>query len=310
MLVFSLEYREALDTITGDRDMKLRQYEMDNEEWVIAHQLCKVLKVFKDATLFFSRNGTPNIATVIPAMDRIDEVLATSAFDSQYSISVQAALAMGKKTLNRYYSKTDHSEVYRIAMVLHPRHKLLYFEDAGWEDDWIATAEKLVRDRFESAYCADRPQSTDKTPVPITKIAIDSTNIFDNLPALAAPKPSDLRGELERYLSADPEYAPDVLAWWHERRSTYPRLSRMAMDYLSIPATSVDVERVFSKGRILLSHVRSRLSVQSTRALMCIGAWSPLGYVKDRDVRAVTALPELDGVEEELREDWDAIQLE
>jgi hypothetical protein len=72
--------------------------------------------MFKDATLFFSRGGTPNIATVIPAMDRIDEVLATSAFDSQYSISIQAALAMGKKTLNRYYSKTDHSEVYRIAM--------------------------------------------------------------------------------------------------------------------------------------------------------------------------------------------------
>jgi hypothetical protein len=116
MLSFALKYRDALDIITGDREMKLRQYEMDNEEWDIARQLCEVLKIFKDATLFFSRNGTPNIATVIPAMDRIDEVLATSAFDSQYSVSVQAALAMGKKTLNRYYSKTDHSEVYRIAM--------------------------------------------------------------------------------------------------------------------------------------------------------------------------------------------------
>jgi hypothetical protein len=49
-------------------------------------------------------------------MDRIDEVLATSAFDAKYSISVQAALAMGKKMLNRYYSKTDQSEVYRIAV--------------------------------------------------------------------------------------------------------------------------------------------------------------------------------------------------
>jgi hypothetical protein len=73
-------------------------------------------QVFKDATLFFSRDGTPNIATVIPAMDRIDEVLTTNALDKQYSISVQAALAMGKKTLNRYYSKTDFSDVYRIAM--------------------------------------------------------------------------------------------------------------------------------------------------------------------------------------------------
>jgi hypothetical protein len=62
-----------------------------------------------------------------------------------------------------------------------------------------------------------------------------STNIFDDLPALAAPKPLDLPGEIERYLSSDPEFVPDVLAWWHERRDIYPMLSRMVKDYLSIP---------------------------------------------------------------------------
>jgi hypothetical protein len=128
-------------------------------------------QVFKDATLFFSRDGTPNIATVIPAMDRIDEVLTTNALDKQYSISVQAALAMGKKTLNRYYSKTDFSDVYRIAMsayrvvyidlspskftllpVLHPRHKLQYFQNAGWSEEWVTTALQIVREKFESSY--------------------------------------------------------------------------------------------------------------------------------------------------------------
>lgn len=72
-------------------------------------------------------------------------------------------------------------------------------------------------------------------------------------------------------------------------------------------ATSVDVERVFSKGRLLLSHVRNRLSVQSTRALMCLGVWSAMGFVKDGDVKAVTVLPEVVGEEEELDADWDAI---
>ena len=51
---------------------------------------------------------------------------------------------------------------------------------------------------------------------------------------------------------------------------------------MALTATSVDVERVFSKGRLILSHVRNGLSVQSTRALMCIGAWSRMGLVKDR----------------------------
>jgi len=69
----------------------------------------------------------------------------------------------------------------------------------------------------------------------------------------------------------------------------------------------VDVERVFSQGRLLLSHIRSRLSVQSTRALMCLGVWSLLGFVKDSDVKAVVVLPELraDEDEGELKAHWD-----
>jgi hypothetical protein len=69
----------------------------------------------------------------------------------------------------------------------------------------------------------------------------------------------------------------------------------------------VDVERVFSRGRLVLSHVRSRLGVQSTRALLCLGEWSKLGYVKDEDVKAVTVQPEVDGEEDELEENWDKI---
>ena len=71
----------------------------------------------------------------------------------------------------------------------------------------------------------------------------------------------------------------------------------------------MDVERVFSQGRLLLSHIRSRLSVQSTRALMCLGVWSILGYVKDSDVKAVVVLPELqaDEQEEELEIGWDRV---
>ena len=81
--------------------------------------------------------------------------------------------------------------------------------------------------------------------------------------------------------------------------------------YLStlISATSVDVEHVFSQGRLILSHVYSCLSVLSTHALMCVGAWSLRGFVKDSDIKAVTILPEMapDTTEDELPLDWDAI---
>jgi hypothetical protein len=45
----------------------------------------------------------------------------------------------------------------------------------------------------------------------------------------------ELRDELARYLSTDPEQVKDVLLWWHEHKATYPRLSCMALDYLTIP---------------------------------------------------------------------------
>lgn len=65
---------------------------------------------------------------------------------------------------------------------------------------------------------------------------------------------------------------------------------------------------MFSHGRILLLHIRNRLSAQSTRALLCLGSWSLLGYVKDEDVLKVVTMDEVEGDEEELEDGWDAIE--
>jgi len=43
MLVFALEYCEAIDRISGDRDMW--KYELSEEEWSVIQQLCDVLAV-------------------------------------------------------------------------------------------------------------------------------------------------------------------------------------------------------------------------------------------------------------------------
>jgi len=45
--------------------------------------------------------------------------------------------------------------------VLHPCHKLAYFEAAGWDQHWINTAKDLVREQFESKY-AMLPATKDK----------------------------------------------------------------------------------------------------------------------------------------------------
>ncbi|KIL55786.1 hypothetical protein M378DRAFT_90327, partial [Amanita muscaria Koide BX008] len=60
-------------------------------------------------------------------------------------------------------------------------------------------------------------------------------------------------------------------------------------------ATSVDVERLFSRGRLVLAHTCSHLSVLSTRSLLCLGSWSLLDLVRDEDVRAVVNMDEVEG---------------
>jgi hypothetical protein len=135
MLDFAIRYRRLLDQLSGERANGLRDLELKENEWKIVEQLRDVLKVrtfaqrgllfappqlsraqiFQDATAFFSW-GTPNLATVVPAMDHIDHVLASQAVNHTFAAPICVALAMGKKTLNRYYNLTDSSEVYRIAM--------------------------------------------------------------------------------------------------------------------------------------------------------------------------------------------------
>jgi hypothetical protein len=62
-----------------------------------------------------------------------------------------------------------------------------------------------------------------------------STNIFDDLPDLT-PAPSNAHDKLTHYLAADVEIVKDGLAWWNKRSDTFPCLSHMACNYLSIPS--------------------------------------------------------------------------
>jgi hypothetical protein len=74
-------------------------------------------------TLFFSRDSA-TLATVIPAMDKINSMLATavvkqvSGENKVFTTPVKIVLLSAKKTLNRYYTVSYYSRVYCIALGL------------------------------------------------------------------------------------------------------------------------------------------------------------------------------------------------
>ena len=71
--------------------------------------------MYKDATLFFFQDAVVTIAHVIPTMDRIDAMLSSSSTEPLLP-SVKHALSFVQKIMDKYYSKTDLSNVYQIAM--------------------------------------------------------------------------------------------------------------------------------------------------------------------------------------------------
>jgi len=81
--------------------------------------------------------------------------------------------------------------------------------------------------------------------------------------------------ELEKYLS-QPRSASsvDILQWWKLNQLQFPVLAKMARDFLSISATSVPAERLFSKASLVIRKHRNRLSNESAQWLLCINSWS------------------------------------
>ena len=130
MMCFIVEYQVAIDTITVDKSLKMQKYELDNDDWKIIQDLVAVLEVcyshllifktnvflqqYKKVTLFFLQDSA-SIAGIIPAMDRLDNTLNPST-KAAYHPAIIVAMVLASKKINRYYSMTDISSVYCIAM--------------------------------------------------------------------------------------------------------------------------------------------------------------------------------------------------
>jgi hypothetical protein len=122
--------------------------------------------------LYFSNENRCTITQVLTKMDKIDDLITATVVTSSLQpggapkralhSSIKSALELAKSMINKYYSRTDESNIYRIAMgelpqlshtlvreltviaVLHPSYKLEYFRARKWEKGWIETAQGLV----------------------------------------------------------------------------------------------------------------------------------------------------------------------
>ena len=236
-------------------------------------------KQFKNMTIFFSQDSM-GVAAVIPTMDWLTSHLSPKT-GKEFPAALIEAMKLACKKMNHYCSLTNNSIAYCITMVLRPGVKLEYLRNKNWEGEWIEVAENLVYDEY-AKYEKPTTDDLDRDLAQMKEANNKGYTSFSNLSVTTQLH----QNEVQVYLSLPVENVKDLLKWWYDNRFVYPSLHRMALDYLSIPATSTAVERVFSQGCHLLPFTCNNLSLGSIRAFLCFGSWAHCGLLVFDDVLA------------------------
>lgn len=224
-------------------------------------------------------------------MDNLLDMLETlknqyegSMLYSQYHPMVK--LAWDK--LDYYYGLTDRSPVYIAAVVLNPFLKWKFF-DTKWHDrkDWLVVAREEVKRLWETDYkdetiaqsndlvSNEQDQSMPSSVYPSLTDSQDSTWLAFMAPLLQVKGHSNALDEYEQYCKEEIlDTEVDVLSWWGQQRKRWPCLSAMAIELLSIPAMSSEVERSFSSAKLTVSPQRNRLHASTIEAIECIRSWN------------------------------------
>ena len=187
--------------------------------------------------------------------------------DRQNLRALRASLTIAIHKINKYVATLEDSPAYWAAMILHPGLKKRWIEKHLSEEH----AQRVIQG-FKKFFDEDYNKQSPQNPLnPQQTIQTQQNYLIDED---YYDKPEDLppKDELTEYLSMPLLPVEDPLEWWR-RQTSLPKLAKMAFDILSIPATSCEVERVFSKSKLVISTQRHRLMDETIEQLVCLKYW-------------------------------------
>ncbi|KAH9452703.1 hypothetical protein Pst134EB_016656 [Puccinia striiformis f. sp. tritici] len=265
-----------------------RKYYVDESDFDLARDLVDVLNLFFEITLQISVAGSARLADIVLFIDQITEHLSTAITNEKYPPALRNACRFGLKKTNKYYSLTDSSPLYRIAILLHPSLQDEYFKLANWEPEWIAEAIRLARDMWLTHYKPRVPKAATSTPSTSARPKTTTTMLAGLGSAAAARDGLGSSDPFDMWLCGglvlNDGHPVNPLKWWMKQKrsgNTHGGLVHMALDVLSCPATSVDVERAFSFGRDYVTSKRHKLAPKSVSRGMTVAFYSKNKKIPD-----------------------------
>ena len=194
------------------------------------------------------------------------------------------SINMGWYILNKYYTMTEDVPVYAASLLLDPSKRARYIME-HWPEEWHSITLEAGKQIWEREYKAGSESSDSDPPVDVIPSDDRSKNewelILDEM-SVTRNLTQDV-DDFESFIHGPPiQISGSPLIWWchRDQRQTYPRLSRMARDILSIPPESADAESSFSGARRSLTWDRERMSCQNLERVECIGSWLREGHIQ------------------------------
>ncbi len=97
-------------------------------------------------------------------------------------------------------------------------------------------------------------------------------SFFENLIMQQQSETQPLKEELERYLAL-PSTQSKLLFWWHQYKSKFLILLKLAYNYLFIQETSVPSKQAFSTASHTIIKVCNCLNLEIAHAFLCLKSW-------------------------------------
>jgi hAT family C-terminal dimerisation region len=217
--------------------------------------------------------------------------LASLQDDSQAYLRVSITNAW--KKLNEYYIKLGESPLFAAAIILHPGLSLRWLEER-WSDKeqltWLYDAKQGLLGFWECWYQHNYNQEEDQQPRaqqqgPVVIQHRREDNKYQQWLHSITTKLSDNGSELDQYYRLNlPQQVNNPIQWWLSQQSSFPTLSKLALDLLAVPAMAADCEREFSLAKLTISSQRHSLQPDTIEKIQCLKNWLHRGAISIGDL--------------------------
>lgn len=233
---------------------------LSSTEWRLVEGVVEIMKPFAEATRESSGNSYPTASMIIPMIHCLKA--ATSNFvrqnDHTPGITFARNLIM---TLNSRFPLYKTDDVNALCTIVDPRYKAALFEDGNERQHAISMLNKAL----STSTFVDE-QQLDSTNEVQTESTGSLWDELDKLPLSSQPQVNESSSKMkaiESYLAAPrlPRRC-NPHEWWTHNKHHHPAIAKIADNYLSLPATQVASERVFSTAGNIVTRRRELLLPQ------------------------------------------------